>query len=81
MEYLQAVRMPAVQHFILDFEKRTKPVQIFHQTKKHFILYFKNKMFCVECSRLSYFTIMCNYDGYKMMGQDKSLVQLYNVQN
>jgi len=35
---------------------------------KHLILYFKKKMFCLECSSLSYFTIRCNDDEYKMMG-------------
>ncbi len=31
--------------------------------------------------RLSYFTIVCNTNEYKMMGQDSSLGQLYDVQD
>jgi hypothetical protein len=40
-------------------------------------------MLCMWCSRFSYFAIICNDDEYKMMNldQDKSLGQLYNVQN
>jgi hypothetical protein len=31
--------------------------------------------------RLRYFTIVCNANEYKMMGQGASLGQLYDVQN
>jgi hypothetical protein len=31
--------------------------------------------------RLGYFTIICNTDEYKKMGQGLSLCQLYNAQN
>ncbi len=48
---------------------------------KMFYLFFKKKTFCTGCFRLRYFTITCNADEYKMMGQDLSLGQLYDVHN
>ncbi len=47
---------------------------------KHFIPYFKKKMFCTEWSWLRHFNIICNADEYRMMDQDLGLGQLYNVQ-
>jgi hypothetical protein len=35
----------------------------------------------MECSRLIQFAIICNDYVYKRVGQDKSLGQLYEVQN
>jgi hypothetical protein len=35
----------------------------------------------MEYSRLSHITIICNDHEYKMMEQDASLGQLYDVQN
>jgi hypothetical protein len=45
---------------------------------KHFIQCYRKRN---VCTKLSYFTILCNNDEYKRMGQDLSLGQLYNVQN
>jgi hypothetical protein len=81
VEYLRATRMPALQCFTLDLEKRMKLGQIFCQVQNILLCIFKKKMFCKECSRLSYFTIICNDDEYKITGQYESLGQLYDVQN
>jgi hypothetical protein len=62
MEYQRAVKTPALYHFILD---RIKLTDILSDAKC-FILYFKKNTFCTECSKLSYFTIICNDDGYKL---------------
>ncbi len=35
----------------------------------------------VQNVRLRYFTILCNIDEYKRMGQDLSIGQLYDVHN
>jgi hypothetical protein len=78
IECLRAARMPARQCFILDLEKRMKLAQIFHHMQKVLICILTT--FCVECSRLNYFTIIRN-DEHKMMGQDGSLGHLCNVQN
>ncbi len=48
---------------------------------KLFILCFMKEVFLYRMFWLRNFTIICNIDEYKMMGQDKSLGQLYDVQN
>ncbi len=68
MEYQGTERLPALQHFILDLVEGIETCINISSDSEHFILYFKNETFCTECSRLRYFTIMCNADEYKMMG-------------
>jgi hypothetical protein len=46
---------------------------------KIFIIYLREKTFCIELSRLGYFIIECNVDEYKRMDQDLSQGQLYDV--
>ncbi len=47
---------------------------------KCFILYFKKGKCPYIMSRLRYFTIVCNTNEYKMMGQNFSGGHLYDVQ-
>ncbi len=79
MEYQGAAIIPALQCFILDLEERDETCADISSDAKHFILGFKKKCFVSRCFSLRYFTIICNTDKYKMMVQDLSLGQLYDV--
>jgi hypothetical protein len=80
-EYQRAARMPALQCFIPDLEIRDETCADILSDAKCFILCFEKKTFCTRHFRLRHFTIICNTDEYKMMGQDLSLGQLFHVQN
>ena len=81
MEYQQAARMATLQCFISNLDERDETCADISSDAKQFILYFKKgKCLCIMF-RLSYFTIVCNTNEYKMMGQGSSLGQLYDVHN
>jgi hypothetical protein len=59
VEYLRAARMPAQQCLIFGLEKRMKLAQLFCQMQMFYSVFWE-ETFCIECSGLSYFTIICN---------------------
>jgi hypothetical protein len=72
-KYQQAARMAALQHFVSDIERDETCTDILSDAK-HFILYFQNGKCLFIMFKLRYFTIICNVNEYKMMGQGASLV-------
>ncbi len=59
--------MPALQCYIPDLNETYTDIL---SVAKCFILRFKKKTFCTGYFSLRYFTILCNTDEYKLMGQD-----------
>jgi hypothetical protein len=49
MEHQQAARMPALQHFISVFERRSEIFADISSGAKCLILFFKKKTFCTRC--------------------------------
>ncbi len=52
IEYLRASRMPALQCFILDLEKRMKLAKIFCHMQNIYSICWREETFCTACSRL-----------------------------
>ncbi len=71
-EYQPAVRSTVLQCFI-------ETCADILSGAKHFILHFKKGKHLYIMFMLRYFITICNTNEYKMMGQDASLGQLYDV--
>ncbi len=70
----------AAPQYMSDLQKDETCANILSDAK-YFILYFKKGKCLYIMFVLRYFTIVCNTSEYKMMSQDPSQGQLYDVQD
>jgi hypothetical protein len=63
--------MPALKHYILDLDRRDETCADISSDVKHFIPCFRKRTFCILCLGLRDFTMLCNDDEHKRMGQGR----------